>query len=69
MIEIENDGSIQAIEAEIEQHANKGEALTVEAEPVRTIDVQATSEQQPQPQARVEAHESSTEQPTGNAPF
>ena len=68
MIEIENDGAIQALEAEIEENANKGETLTIEAEPVRTIDVQATSEQQPQP-ARVEEHKSSTETPNGTIPF
>ena len=67
MIEIENDGTIQALEVEIEQNANKGETLTIEAEPVQTIDITATSEQ-PQP-ARVEEHKSSTENQNGNTPF
>lgn len=68
MVELENDGSIQAIEAEIEQNANKGEVLSIADQPT-VIDVQAITEQ-PQPQqARVDAHESSTEQSTSETPF
>lgn len=67
MVELENDGSIQAIEAEIEQNANKGEVLSIADQPA-VIEVQAISEQ-PQPQqARDLSHKSSTEQ-TGEIPF
>lgn len=60
MIEIENDSNIQAIEQEIDENANKGEKLSLVPDEPTVIEVQATSEQQPQP-ARVEEHKSPTE--------